>query len=313
MKLKALSHYNNNKDTKFGDCILIYDDENLAVYDCGHVEHRDSIVAFLTSHTTVTSVSIVVSHSHSDHTNGVIPLLDYLFENSSYDVTVYSSLYLKSAKKVLEKLDDESTLEEIKERILEKFDDIKDIVEKAQEYNFSVVDAKVGTFVFENTIVGPTEDEFVEVVAQAIDENKSDMIEGETVMNAASVQLKCELNGGKVCLLCGDATPAYLHNLDEYDIIQLPHHGQCNNAEELIDKLSNAGSKLLIISDNTGSADNSGGSNEFMESDLAKGKHIKNTKNGVIELPEELLYSEGYSKKSGVYIPASQKTGGYGI
>ena len=45
------------------------------------------------------------------------------------------------------------------------------------------------------TIVGPTENEFIEVAAKAIDSRESDNIgEGdaqETVMNAASVQLKC--------------------------------------------------------------------------------------------------------------------------
>lgn len=35
MKLKALSHYDNDMDTRFGDCILLYDETSLVVYDCG--------------------------------------------------------------------------------------------------------------------------------------------------------------------------------------------------------------------------------------------------------------------------------------
>jgi hypothetical protein len=315
MKLKALSHYNNDTNTRFGDCILLYDDKNLIVYDCGHAEHKEAVVNFLKNHTSITSVNIVVSHNDSDHTDGTISLLDYLHGENEFSVTVYSSLYLKSAKKVLEVLDDERrTLKATKERILEKFDNIKAIVEKAQEHDFSVVDASKGTLVVGNTIVGPTEDEFVEVVAQAIDDNVIDTIEGETVMNAASVQLKCEFDNNTTALLCGDASPTYLHDLNDYDVIQLPHHGQLADAEAVFDKVSNAGSKLFLISDNTGSGATSGGSDKLMEPASSKGKRIKNTKNGVVELPEELRYDGGNSKTQWeIYIPSSQKTGGYGV
>lgn len=34
MKLKALSHYDEDTDTRFGDCILLYDSSTLIVYDC---------------------------------------------------------------------------------------------------------------------------------------------------------------------------------------------------------------------------------------------------------------------------------------
>ena len=53
----------------------------------------------------------------------------------------------------------------------------------------------------------------------------------ETVMNAASVQLKCTFSNGKSVLLCGDASPDYLKNLENYDYIQLPHHGQEDDAK----------------------------------------------------------------------------------
>ena len=89
--------------------------------------------------------------------------------SKKYEVTVYTSLYLKSAKKILELLDDERrTLPATKQHILQTFDNIKDIVEKAQEYGFSIENASVGAEVFSGSIVGPTEDEFAEVVAKAI-------------------------------------------------------------------------------------------------------------------------------------------------
>ena len=216
MKLRALSHYDNDKDTRYGDCILLYDNSSLIVYDCGHIRHTQEVENFLETNSLISQVYIVISHNDSDHTNGVIELLEYLY-NEQYMVTVYSSLYLKSARKVLDVLDDERrTLPATKKHILEKFDNIKKIVEKAQEYDFIVKDASVNTKVAAGIIVGPTEDEFVEVVAQAIEDDSITKIEGETVMNAASVQLKCVLDGAQMILLCGDAAPSYLHSLDSY-------------------------------------------------------------------------------------------------
>ena len=208
MRLKALSYYDGDKETRYGDCILLYSTDSLIVYDCGHARHVQEVENFLTVNSLISQVYIVVSHNDSDHTDGIIELLEYLY-NEQYTVTVYSSLYLKSTKKVLDILDDERrTLPATKERILKKFDKIRDIVEKAQKYGFAVKDATVNAKVAMGTIVGPTEDEFVEVVAQAIEDDRVTIIEGETVMNAASIQLKCDLEDGKVVLLCGDASPS---------------------------------------------------------------------------------------------------------
>lgn len=72
MKLKALSNYDGDKSTRFGDCILIYDLTSMIVYDCGHGKHAEYVESFLQKNATITSVSIVVSHNDSDHTNGVM-------------------------------------------------------------------------------------------------------------------------------------------------------------------------------------------------------------------------------------------------
>ena len=185
--------------------------------------------------------------------------MEYL-HSREYDATVYSSLYLKSARKVLELLDDgRRTLPATKQHILETFDNIKKIVEKAQEYGFSIENATIGTKVLLGSIVGPTEDEFAEVVAQAIEDAKTTKIDGETVMNAASVQLKYKLTNAEIILLCGDASPTYLHHLDNYDLIQLPHHGKLDSAKEIFDTLKDSYGKSYLISDNTGSGATSGG------------------------------------------------------
>ena len=206
MKLRALSSYDGDKDTRFGDCILIFDNNTLVVYDCGHERHANEVKNFLQKNRSINRIHIVISHNDSDHTDGVINLLDYLYENR-YEVTLYSSLYLKNTKEVLEILDDKRrTPKATREHILEIFDKICDIVQKAEEYNFSVVNAEVNTSVSYGTIVGPKVDEFAGVVAAAIDANNAGAkIDGETVMNAASVQLKIKLDNA--CLIF---TPIFL-------------------------------------------------------------------------------------------------------
>ena len=48
MKLKALSKYDGDVDTRYGDCIMLYDDTSLIVYDCGHSRHAEEVEDFLT-------------------------------------------------------------------------------------------------------------------------------------------------------------------------------------------------------------------------------------------------------------------------
>lgn len=200
--------------------------------------------------------------------------------------------YLKYAKDILDKVDDgRRNRESLKESLLEKFDHIKEIIETAEACGFERVNAVPDTAVGECTIVGPTEEEFIEVAAKAIDSRESDNIgEGdaqETVMNAASVQLKCTLSDENTILLCGDASPDYLHELDNYVYIQLPHHGQLDDAMAIFDELGgDAYEKQYLVSDNSGSGKTSGGSDklvDFMKKEKYNAAH--NTKNGIVELP----------------------------
>ncbi len=303
MKLKALSHYNGDMDTRFGDCILLYDSTSLIVYDCGHIQHAEEIEKLLNKNPLISHVHIVISHNDKDHTDGVESLMEYL-HGKRYAVTLYSSLYLKSARKVLELLDDgRRTLPATKQRILKTFDNIKTIVEKAQEYEFSIENATVGTKVLSGSIVGPTEDEFAGVVAQAIEDDKVAKIDGETVMNAASVQLKYKLDNAEVVLLCGDASPTYLQHLNSYDLIQLPHHGKLDSAKEIFSALTDSYEKNYLISDNTGSGMTSGGSDKLVE--YMRNEHYSpafNTKNGVITIPKTAHGNSSNNKIQGVKL-----------
>ena len=271
MKLKAFSHYNGDWDTRFGDCIIVYDNKSLIVYDCGHEKHAEAVESFLRSNWSITQIYIVVSHNDSDHTSGVCGLLEWLNECGRYSVQVYLHLYLKHVDTILDKLDDgRRNRESLKKALLAEFDNIKTIIEAAQEYGFTVGDALKGTVVGNCAIVGPTVDEFTDVAAKAVDNRENDKIgEGhaeETVMNAASIQLKCKLADAAIILLCGDASPDFLHNLYTYNIIQLPHHGQLDDAIAIFEKLkADSYNKDYLISDNTGSGATSGGSDKLVK------------------------------------------------
>lgn len=298
MRLKALSHYNGDTDTRFGDCIMISNSTQLIVYDCGHEKHAEAVGDFLRNNTFVKEVHIVVSHNDSDHIDGIIPLMDYL-ASEGYETTLYTALYLKHASEVERLLDDgRRNKKSICDHILKIFSNIAEIVEKAQEYGFSVKDANKGVTLATAEIVGPLEDEFVEVVAKAIEEDGTGTINGETVMNAASVQLKFTLDNQNKVLLCGDAAPRYLKNLNSYDVIQFPHHGQYKDGVEILDCLGDESySKEYLISDNTGSGKTSGGSGELV--DYMKKENYKtayNTLDGIVSLPIQSTASSTTTK-----------------
>lgn len=106
MKLKALSHYDNDMDTRFGDCILLYDEASLVVYDCGHSRHAQEVEDFLEKHSAIKVVDVVVSHNDSDHTGGVCELLNWLKDSGKYTVRVFAHQYLKYVDKILDTVDD---------------------------------------------------------------------------------------------------------------------------------------------------------------------------------------------------------------
>lgn len=304
MKLQALSHYDGDKDTRFGDCILGFSKPKLFVYDCGHEKHADAVMKFLKESTGITEISVVISHNDSDHTDGVVTLLNLLYDEG-YTVTVYTSLYLKSIDAIHDMLDDgRRKKNKTCEHILQLFDHIAEIVTTAEEYGFEVVNALPETDMEIGTIVGPTEQEFIQVVTKAIEEDGQGNIDGETVMNAASVQLKCVLDDGKVLLLCGDASPEYINDVEAYNVIQLPHHGQLADAEALFEKLEDPYCKEFLISDNTGSGFNSGGSDKLVK--MMREERFSpayNTKNGIVELPKSLPgYGMSPNKSQGVRL-----------
>ena len=284
MKLKALSHYDHDMDTRFGDCILLYDEASLVVYDCGYSRHAQEVETFLEKHNAIKTVDVVVSHNDSDHTGGVCELLNWLKDSGKYTVRVFTHQYLKYVDKIIDTVDDgRRNRESLKKSLLEKFDHIKEIIETATDCGFDCVNTVPDTAVGTCTIVGPTEDEFIEVAAKAIDSRKSDNIgEGdaqETVMNAASVQLKSTLSDGNTILLCGDATPVFA-------------------------KLgAKSYRKTYFISDNSGSAATSGASADltaYMKKEQYTAAY--NTQSGIVDLPSSSVSVVKNSTKGSVCL-----------
>jgi len=311
MKLRALSHYDGDLDTRFGDCILLHNSNSLTVYDCGHEKHTEAVEEFLEDHPSIEVVYIVVSHNDSDHTAGVCSLLNWLSWHRKYDVTLYTHQYLKHVA-ILDKIQDERrTRGGVKRALLAEFDNIAEIIETAQAHGFSTMEALKGTTVGNCEIMGPTVEQFATVAVQAVDKRVGDTVveehTEETVMNAASIQLKGRLEDGKMVLLCGDAHPDYLDCLESCDIIQLPHHGQLDDAQVIFEKLRDPYSKIFLISDNTGSASTSGGSDVLLKW-MKKEKYsaVKNTKTGIVRLPQvSFISSTGASGR-----PQGVKLGG---
>lgn len=309
MKLRALSHYDNDLDTRYGDCIILHDLRYLIVYDCGHEKHAETVEKFLQTNSFISQIFIVVSHNDSDHTDGVCNLLKWLYNSKKYSVCVFSHQYLKHVDTILDKVDDgRRNRESLKEALLKEFDNIKTIIETAKYYGFTVNEALKGENIGSCIIVGPTEDQFTEVAAKAVDDRENDKIgkgnAEETVMNAASVQLMCKLENAANILLCGDASPSFICNLNNYDIIQLPHHGQLADAKAIFERLGgNAYDKEYLISDNTGSGETSGGSEDLVQYMMDENySQAMNTKNAPVYIPSGNVGSFSIKKQQGVKL-----------
>ncbi len=84
-------------------------------------------------------------------------------------------------------------------------------------------------------------------------------------LDAWSKRYCFQLENAATVLLCDDAFSEYLHHLDNYDLIQLPHHGKLDNAMKIFETLKDSYSKDYLTSDNTGSGTISGGSDKLVK------------------------------------------------
>ena len=252
------------KGKNYGDCIIIDDNDTCIIYDCGSEEHAERVLKYL-DEKGIEKFDIVLSHNDEDHYNGIPTLLE-----SGRVGKVYTLLVLKYIDEILDKIDDNrKTRDSLKEQIKTTYDKIYQL----RNYDCELVDA-IQTVNINDGIkcVGPTKEYFIEATSKLLNTLESDQIDSETICNATSVQIEV-LVGNQKLLLTGDSNfTAIEDKITQYDLIQLPHHGKKQQAEEIFEKNQGRNQVRYYISDNTG---NSNGGSDDLET---LGHIVKNTK-----------------------------------
>lgn len=277
LNIKVLAPDEQKDDRDFGDCIIINDNGNVIVYDCGSDELADQVLEYV-NEKNIDKIDIVLSHNDNDHFDGIPKLIDSGIVNS-----ITTLLLLEYKDEIFDKIPDgrvtkESMIEHIKEMYSNIYSLSGNNLLNALDNNNISSNVKV---------VGPSTDYFIEAVAKQFTPTESNNINNSTIMNAISVQLEVSFNDKKL-LLTGDAdVAAFDDKLLEYDAVQLPHHGNPDMAENIFEINSKRNNVLYIVSDNKGKNIN-GGSDKLNQ----KGHYIKNTKSGAFEVNESSFIIE---------------------
>lgn len=281
MKITVLSGPDRNKN--YGDCFIIDDSNNLYIYDCGSQKLAEEVINYMRINNYSTAKAIL-SHNDADHFDG----LEYLIDNGKIE-KVYTVCLLKYVEEILDAIGDgRKSRNSLRNQILTRYDNIKKLSGYLED--IYPLDKKITPQI---SIIGPDKDYMINAVAHELNTLEGDKIDGETVVNATSVQVKIILDNGNTVLLCGDCSfEAIKDKVDSYDIIQLPHHGKEKQATDIFNAVKNVEDKVFIVSDNTGNTN--GGSDERH----FKGKAVKNTKSlGTFCINETIL------KNSTGYVP----------
>ena len=281
VKFLGTDDYEGKESNWYGDCIIIYNDDNLIVYDCGSTQHAEKVIEFINdkfSSEELFKIDVILSHNDKDHFDGIITLVE-----SGKVRNIFTTLLLLYVDEILKKLDDgRRNRESTKKHILELYDNIaklsrsglkdvyKDELELPEDIEF----------------IGPSLDTMLDAVVKAIEENDITTKDGsETIVNSTSLQFKVSTQNKKDLLLVADTAPENITcDLNDYAYIQLPHHGKLASAEAVFDKIdkSNFSNITFIVSDNTGNSN--GGSEDLMSSNIRLGKNIENTRDGDVVL-----------------------------
>lgn len=258
-----------DKSQNYGDCIIIDTGIELVIYDCGSVEHAERVMQYMLENN-YEKVTFILSHNDSDHVKG----LQYLIDNNKVE-RIFTTLLLKYKDRIKKILNDNRrTLNSIGNSVLEKYDNI------AALSGQNLIDIYEGEHLLPKglTFVGPGLEQMLEAVAKNINKQESDIINGETAVNATSLQIAIDMDNDKKMLLCGDASYTLIQGkLCSYNYIQLPHHGKVAHAEKIFGECGpNDTHVTYIVSDNTGNSN--GGSDNLTQ--IARGHRVLNTKNG---------------------------------
>lgn len=269
IKILSSQHY---KDTtkNHGDCIVIIDNSTAIIYDCGSEEHALRAIELMSEYG-IDKATIILSHNDDDHFKGIPTLI----AKGKVD-KLFTILLLKYKQKLLDQIDDgRINKNSLGEKIKECYDNIASLSEKV-----ALRDVYENSDEFPEQIefIGPDFDYMIEAAAKGLDNREGDTFDKETITNATSVQIQLTIDDKKF-LLTGDCAPAAIPEslkLNEYDYIQLPHHGKPSSAEEIFERAFPDAGVKYIISDNTG---NSIGGSDDLD---AIGHNVDNTKYGDI-------------------------------
>lgn len=282
MKITVLSGPDRNKN--YGDCFIIDDSNNLYIYDCGSQRLAEEVINYMRTNDYSKAIAIL-SHNDADHFDG----LEYLVDKGKIE-KVYTVCLLKYVEDILKKIDDgRKSKDSVRKQILTRYDNIA----KLSDYLVDIYPLEKN-ITSQISLVGPDKDYMIEAVAHELNTLEGDKIDGETVVNATSVQVKIVLDNGNKILLCGDCSfEAIKEKVDNYNIIQLPHHGKEEQAKAIFEIVNNIKEKVFIVSDNTGSTNGGSDERNFI------GKVVKNTKSlGTFVIDETVLKSStGYVPK----------------
>lgn len=288
MILKVLSSKHYKDTTKdYGDCFVFIDGKTAVIYDCGSEEHALRVISILDEYN-IDKATIILSHNDDDHFEG-IPLL---ISKGKVD-KLFTILLLKYKDELLDEIDDgRINRNSIGNKITELYDNIsslsktvplKDVYENENELPSQV------------EFIGPDFDYMIKAAAKGLDNREGNIIDRETITNAASIQIQLKL-GTKKVLLTGDCTPDAFPEgikLNSYQYIQLPHHGKPSSAEEIFKKAFPDVGVTYLVSDNKGNAN--GGSDNLD----TKGHIVKNTKDWDIDIKENFTpYTSLYTGRS---------------
>lgn len=287
--------YKGHEEYDFGDCFIIDNGNDVVVFDCGSDEHAEKVIEYLESNYGSDKKAIIVlSHNDSDHFNGIPKLI-----NENKVEKVYTILLLKFYEELLEEIDDDrKTKDSIKRQILERYSNIASLGELGLLENIYNDDESFVQICDGIEVVGPSKEYVLEVAGQALDSREGDSIDNETTVNAASVQISINLGSSKI-LLVGDAsTNAIRDNANKHQIIQIPHHGRLDHAEELFKIKKEDRDTVYLISDNKGSKP--GGSKDLINQGKDKGHIIFNTRTDDTKTINSTTYQKSY--RMGSYI-----------
>ena len=264
MKIYVLSSQQCEDSSKNnGDCFVIDNSKELVVYDCGCEYYANWVIDYMKKHN-YSKTKVVLSHNDDDHFKGIPVLVD---NNKTSEITTV--LLLKYVDDILDIIDDgRKNREALKEQIKDTYDNIEQLSGHNLKDAFEHIEIAEGI-----RISGPGKDYILNAAAKGLDTTEGDTIDSSTITNATSIHLEVSI-GDKKVLLTGDSSfeSVKKEKLEEFRVIQLPHHGNAEIGEKIFEETKDDLEKQYIISDNTG---NSNGGSDKLET---KGYRVMNTK-----------------------------------